>query len=189
MAIGKGGTTAKRTKRPDGWSKLVRARFLDAFAATFSVTAAAASVGRTPNSFYALKRRDPQFAQAYHDAIVNGYERLEAELLARALGQGRGDTTQAGDVARGTNRRPASRAAEMISADGGSPFDAALAIKILQMRQGETGRGNDRRSKTFARVTQADTDAELMRKLAAAERRLKLAASEMATPTGTGTDD
>lgn len=150
----------KRAPRKDGWSKAVRARFLDAFAATCNAKWAAASVSRTPSSLYALKRRDPEFALLCHEALRDGYERLEAELLARALGQ-TGDEENPGDDDRG--EPPAL-----------PPFDPMLALKILQMRQAEATRGNDRRSRTFRRVTQEETDAELMRKLAAAERRLKL---------------
>lgn len=151
----------KRAPRKDGWPKEIRVRFLDAFAATCNVSWAAASVGRTPSSLYALKRRDPEFALLCHEALKDGYDRLEAELLARALGQA-GDEENPSEADRG-------EPPEL------PPFDATLALKILQMRQAEATRANDRRSRTFRRVTQEETDTELMRKLATAERRLKLA--------------
>ena len=52
-------------------------------------------------------------------------------------------------------------------------FDAAMALKILQMRNAEgKARSDDRRGRIFARATQEETDAALMKKLAAVERRL-----------------
>ena len=162
----------RRVTRKDGWPKSVRVRFLDAFAATCNVSWAAAAVGRTPSSVYALKRRDPQFALLCHEALRDGYDRLEAELLARALGQ-TGDEENPGEDDRG-------EPPEM------PPFDATLALKILQMRQAEVTRGNDRRSRTFKRVTQAETDADLIRKLAAAERRLKPATTDAAVEPDAG---
>ena len=86
---------------------------------------------------------------------------LEAELLARTLGTEIEDDDSENPSE--AERKPFAPA----------QFDAATAIKVLQMRKAEAkARSDDRRGRIFVRVTQEETDAALEKKLAMVERRL-----------------
>jgi hypothetical protein len=109
-------------------------------------------------SVRALRKRDATFAVLYEEALQEGYQRLEAELLARALGQQLEDENPA---------------AEELGRAEPPPFDPVMALKVLQLRNAEAkARSDDRRGRVFVRVTQEETDAALEKKLAAVERRL-----------------
>lgn len=81
----KGGGLQKRRHRRDGLTKAKRKLFLDRLAATCNVTDAARAAGVKKSNCYNLRRRDPQFAALWREAIATGYELLEAALLANAL--------------------------------------------------------------------------------------------------------
>ncbi len=68
------------------WTPERRATFLDHLSATCNVKASAAAAGMWPGPCYALRRRDPAFAEQWSAALQAGYEHLEAKLLARVLG-------------------------------------------------------------------------------------------------------
>ncbi|HEU4959877.1 MAG TPA: hypothetical protein VFT56_05670 [Sphingomonas sp.] len=168
----------KRSARRDGWTKAKRARFLDVFATTCNVRAAAAAVGMSDRSVRALRHRDAQFAVLYDEALQDGYRRLEAELLARALGQQPEDENpfddEADAVGAGDDENPG--AAQRRPLAPPPPFDPQMAIKVLQLRNAETAaRSRERRGRVFVRATQEETDAALMKKLDAVERQLKAA--------------
>ena len=155
---GAGRQRQKRAARHDGWTKAKRILFLDTFAGTCNTTLSAKKCGMTAHSVRALIRRDPQFAVLYEEALQEGYRRIEAELLARTLGHQLDDENPT-EEERGTVEPP--------------EFDAAMALKVLQMRNAEAkARHDDRRGRIFVRATQEETDAALMKKLAAVERRL-----------------
>lgn len=161
LAGSNGRRVQKRDARVDGWTKAKRALFLDAFAATCNAAYAARRCGMNERSVRALKARDPGFAKLYEEALLEGYDRLEAELLARTLGA---------EVANGEDENPTEAERERIET---AEFDPAMAIKVLQMRKSEAkAHGNDRRGRIFVTVTQEETDAALEKKLAAVERRL-----------------
>lgn len=148
----------ERKVRADGWTKARRILFLDTFAATCNTAFAVRKCGMNESGLRALRRRDPHFAVLYEEALQEGYQRLEAELLARALGQQIGDENPA---------------AEELGQTEPPPFDPAMALKVLQLRNAEaTARSNDRRGRVFVRATQEETDAALMKKLDAVARRL-----------------
>jgi len=150
----------KRSVRSDGWTRARRALFLAEFAATCNTRASAAKAGMSERSVRALCRRDPQFAALCEEALQDGYRRLEAELLARALGEQPDDE----------NPLPA----ECEPQPPSPRFDPQMAVKVLQLRNaGASARGHDRRGRVFVRATQEETDAALMKKLEAVERRLK----------------
>lgn len=60
-----------------------RGEFLAALAETSNVTAAAAVAGVHPSRPYKVRRNEPEFARAWRDALYEGYENLEIELLQR----------------------------------------------------------------------------------------------------------
>ena len=67
------------------WTDEAEALFLDAFAASCNVRWAAQQCGFSKEAIYARRRRDPAFAAAWHEALVQGHARLEASLIAAAI--------------------------------------------------------------------------------------------------------
>lgn len=60
-----------------------RRTFLDTLAETSNVTAAAARARTSKREAYKTRREDESFARQWHAALVEGYEHLELDLLAR----------------------------------------------------------------------------------------------------------
>ena len=60
-----------------------RGDFLMALAETSNVTAAAAAAGVKPGRAYKSKRNEPEFARLWREALCEGYDTLEMELLHR----------------------------------------------------------------------------------------------------------
>ncbi|HYW14987.1 MAG TPA: hypothetical protein VE891_02390 [Allosphingosinicella sp.] len=58
--------------------------FLSTLAETCNVALSAREAGRRPGMFYDLKKRDPGFRAAWMEALREGYDRLDMELLHRA---------------------------------------------------------------------------------------------------------
>jgi hypothetical protein len=73
-------TLAARTFRHDGWTPARRAMFLECLAATANVQHACAVVGLSRQAAYRLRRRDPEFAAAWRDAL-----RKARDAAARAF--------------------------------------------------------------------------------------------------------
>ncbi len=62
-------------------SKHWRAHFLAALAETSNVSGSAERARVSPSHAYAARRQDPGFAAQWRDALVEGYENLEMDLL------------------------------------------------------------------------------------------------------------
>lgn len=71
--------TATETKNNRHW----QAAFLAALAETSNVTAASAAAGVNPSRPYKLKRAEPDFARRWREALCEGYDLLEIEVLYR----------------------------------------------------------------------------------------------------------
>lgn len=80
------------------WNKAMRDTFLDHLAATCNVRESAAVIGVIPGSVYALRRREPQFAAQWDEALALGYQMLETLLVGHLIagGKGRNDTLKGG---------------------------------------------------------------------------------------------
>lgn len=160
-----------RRQRATGWTKARRAVFLDRLAVTCNVTISARAAGIAPANAHALKRRDPTFAALWAAALEAGYEHIEAQLLARAIGANPADLGESPDA----------DALAEASTDG---FDPALAMKVLGLRQ---PRGTGRvRGPVGKRVPIEQVRAILEVKLAALRRRLEAQASAATTPQDAG---
>lgn len=61
--------------------------FLDALSETSNIAASARAAGLGSGSFYRERRRSGEFADAWHEALCEGFVRLETELLSEALVQ------------------------------------------------------------------------------------------------------
>ncbi|GAA4004531.1 hypothetical protein [Sphingomonas humi] len=72
--------------RLDGWTPARMAAFVDALAATGCVETACAHVGMAKSGLYEARRRNPLFALAWEDALLDGaLPRLADELLTHAF--------------------------------------------------------------------------------------------------------
>jgi hypothetical protein len=71
--------------RHDGWTGDAMAKFLETLAETGIVIDACDEAGKSKQAAYALRRRDPLFAQAWELALGNARDRLADTLLARSL--------------------------------------------------------------------------------------------------------
>ena len=134
------------------WNAKMRESFLDHLAATCNVKASAEYIGVDPSSVYVLRRRDKRFAEAWGEALALGYEMLETLLVGHALSGDDSDVLNCG--------------AEVRS----GPVAVDLALRLLTAHRNATGkprRGGPQRQ--FA--TADETDAFLMKKLAAIEKR------------------
>lgn len=140
-------------ERKGTWKKLVREDFLNHLAATCSVKLSCEAVGMGIPGAYALRRRDAAFAAQWRAALLTGYDRLEAALLehaTRAL-----TLIELGEVP------------EM-------PFDPEAALRIIGMyatRLAKTERGSG--GPPVKRATPQETDAAILKQLAALDRRIK----------------
>jgi len=126
-----------------GWTLSRRERFLDHVAATCNVRAATEAVGLSQASVYALRRRDPAFAEQWRMALLTGYDRLEAILVAKAIAALEG--VEAGDpdaVVSGT-------------------IGVEQAIKLLDRQRAVVKPGTGRRQAQL-RATESETGAMLI---------------------------
>jgi hypothetical protein len=137
----------KRAPRKDGWSKTMRAKFLDHLAATCNVSASAARINRSPDSARDLRRRDGEFARLWGEAIAAGRERLEEELVACALGQ-----MPTGDNPSNERQEPPA-----------IRFDPELALQVLKLQSG----GHQARRRAGPPPAQDDIDIALIERLEA----------------------
>ncbi len=140
----------QRRRVVHGWTDARQAAFLDQIAATCNMAAALAAVGMTKPGLYALRRRDPVFAEQMRNAMLVGYERLEAELLRKAVAAFEdGDTggTETGDVIV-------------------APMTVDQAMRLLERYQvSQKGTGGPGVREVRHRATQAETDAMLLEQL------------------------
>ena len=74
-----------RRLRHDGWDGQAMATFCRALAETGIVTEACRACGKSAQSAYALRQREPLFARAWESALSLARERLADDLLARSL--------------------------------------------------------------------------------------------------------
>lgn len=109
---------ARPVKQPPfaRWSKA----FLGELAATSNVSAAARKAGIATGTAYELRRLNPEFNRAWQEALSEGYDHLEMELLQRL---------RSGEV------KPASGAKRGVRA-----FDNATAFRLLAAHREAAGR-------------------------------------------------
>lgn len=146
------GKPSVQAERRNNWTAARRATFLDHLAATCNVAKACAAVGMHPTGAYKMRRREPAFAEQWHAALMTGYDRIEAALIehiTRTVAE-----TEHGDVA-------------------AVPFDVAEAIAVLKMHHARSNGRPDRapRGPAPKRATEEETDAAILKQLAALERR------------------
>ena len=75
----------RRSPRRRLFGPRLKARFLEHLAATCNVAASAAAAGVAVGTVYAHRAKDPAFRADWERALEQGYARLEAALLERAI--------------------------------------------------------------------------------------------------------
>ena len=153
--------TGQRQLRKTAFSMRKRQRFLDALALTCNVNAAAAyaKVGRSMP--YAYRARDPHFATQWREALAAGYDRLETLVLEHGgagLPLGPADPNRVDET-------------DMAAPP---PFDFDKALKVLALHRAERHALASRRSGAVRRrPTREETNAALIKAIAAAKKRLE----------------
>lgn len=75
--------SVRRVRKRAGPKRNWEPAFLLVLAQTSNVSAAASAAGVQPSYPYKVKRDDSRFAQAWREALCEGYDNLELELLHR----------------------------------------------------------------------------------------------------------
>ena len=147
-----------------GWTKTKRAKFLDVLALTCNVKFAAAEAGAVPSTAYRARRTDPEFAELWREALLAGYERLETELLQRAL-------QSINAISPGDGGHAVVEAADAAV----EKMDINAILKVLAHRRGtvEGGMRPSRRDVRRRIATEEETNAALLKKLAILERQVR----------------
>ena len=138
------------------WTEGRKGKFLDHLAISGNVTASADLIGVRVSAVYALRRRDAGFARDWQSAIDSGYQLLETLLLGHVLS----------GAAQGAG----------IATPQGAMLDVDSALRLLAAHRGPAARRPDKTGTTGAgtpgaRSATADTDAAILRKLNAIEKR------------------
>lgn len=149
-----GGARPQRRKaKAVSWTKTKRKQFLDLLAETCNVRRSCEAVGMGRRSLYALRHRDPGFAELWRIALRTGYDRLEERLLCHAGGGINDIEIEPGD-------------------DAPAPFDPRLALDLLRFHAAGA-KGVPRASVgRVTRVPRAEAEAALLKKLDALEKRM-----------------
>lgn len=134
------------------WSQQKKTRFLDHLAATCNVTEAAGVISVDLPSLYALRRADPGFLAAWQDALEAGYTMLETKLVGHALAGGGSVITNGATAEIG-------------------PIDVTLALQLLGFHKGGVADRPRRGRAPLARARPDETDAAILKKLRAMEKR------------------
>ena len=136
------------------WNRRMKAGFLDTLAATANVMVSAAAIGVDPVSVYALRRRDPAFLAEWGLALEQGYQLIETLLVGHVLASG-------------------GLASPVACPDERAPIDFDAALRLLnQHRATVHGAGRTRRGgPKLQRASDTETDAAILKKLAALDKR------------------
>lgn len=120
-----GKARASRTPRRSTWER----NFIARLGETSNVSAAAEAAGISLSHVYKLRREDEAFARRWFDALAEGYDNLEMELLQhlRALGGSDGEG--------GATAAPARK-----------KFDPAIAFRCLAAHRVSVAREKGRRT-------------------------------------------
>lgn len=141
------------------WTPKMKGEFLDHLAATCNVRAAAREIGVHPRSVYNLRRKDPAFTRAWGEALLLGYEMLETRLVGCALA---GEAETGADAERGDEE-----GADL------EPLDRTLALHLLKSHRSHMLGRRAVGGPKPRRATPEETDAAILRKLAAMDRHRK----------------
>ncbi len=125
-----------------------RGVFLDFLAEHSNVTKAAEEAGINPSRAYKIRREEPEFAQQWRAALLEGYEHLEMETLRRLRAGTQAD---------------------------GPKFDIANALRLLVMHRETVARAQAEQRNVSAAEVRASIDrkVEAIRQQVQDEKRRK----------------
>lgn len=132
-------------KRPRG--SALHDRFLDELAETSNVARAAAVAGLDVRAAYRLRRSDPDFARRWYEALAEGYDNLEMELLLHLRGGDNGGDSAGDRAASGNAAKP--------------KFDTATALRCLTAHRESVAREKGRRTLADEVATIASINARI----------------------------
>lgn len=155
IRAGKNGKLQISAVRKDGWTMRRRSAFLDHLAATCNVRASEAAAGICQGGAYPLYRRDQDFAAAWDEALAIGYIRLETMLIERAA--------RKIEIPEGVTPVPDI-----------SDADTELALTLLRLHRNRVKEGKGRGGGKTPQASEAETNAAIIKKLRALNRRLKI---------------
>jgi len=140
-------------RKPDGVgaSQDWRATFLETLSRTSNVSAAARAAKIDAGLVYRTRKSDPDFASAWFDALCDGYDMLELELLRRL---------RLGDPENSTAKRR-------------RKYDNATSFRLLAAHRETVGR----RKAEGSQVDEEDIIASINAKLDLMRERMKQAAA------------
>jgi len=141
--LGKAGArTGAVGKRKPAFAKWSR-KFLTELAATSNVTASAKRAGVAVSTVYEARRMNPEFHRAWQDALCEGYDHLEMDLLRRLRD---GELKPAKDAKRGVRA-----------------YDNATAFRLLAAHRATAAQARAIRDNVDADAILASIDAKLDR--------------------------
>ena len=129
-----------RQRPPANWQK----RFLAHLGETSNVSAAAQAARISTSHVYALRRTNPAFARQWFDALAEGYDNLEMELLQHLRSSGEEEDGAAKAAPR-------------------KKFDAATAFRCLAAHRDNVAREKGRRTLDHEVATIAAINAKIDR--------------------------
>ena len=150
----KHGAPQERNVGRGRWTKARKKIFIEMLAATCNVRRSCDAAGMSYASVYALRIRDSEFATEWDMALAAGHSRLEAMLILRATGAGAEPPDGSVPVPDPAN------------------MDPELALHLLRHHQSRLLGRPRRGGPAPRRATPAETDASILRKLSALNRRL-----------------
>jgi len=146
-----------RAPSRDGWTKQKRQRFLEVLAATCNVSRSAKVAGGSAHGARRLRERDPEFERLWLKALQTGRDRLEEELLARALG-----TSEATAASGQWGNNPAEAELDLDAPAPEGAFDVDLAMQLMRMQR--TAPAHQENSQRRG-ATRGEMDASLLKRL------------------------
>jgi hypothetical protein len=165
----KHGKAQSRKIPHNSWTMEKRKRFLDCLSITCNVRQSADFAAMSHGACYALRRRDPDFAAQFTEALETGYVRLEAALLEKATnGSGLrvpiiGDEELDGGL-------PSIHDIELPDA---ADIDPDIALRVLQQHYKMVKAPNAPRrpGRPPSHASEEETNAELVKRLKVLLRR------------------
>jgi hypothetical protein len=152
---GNGRRVQVQAERKDAFTKEKKQVFLDHLAGCCNVSRSAKAAGVCVVTVHYQRRRDPEFGQAFQEALDTGYAALEAELLDRAT---RGGKYEAGEGA--------------ADVPGPETVDSELGLRLLALRIRRESPGRTRGGRAPTRVTEAELNEAILGKMALLGKRI-----------------
>lgn len=152
LKFGNNGKIQLVSVRQDALTVRKRAAFLDHLAGTCNVTHSALAVGVDPACFHRYRRRHPEFASLWRDAVEAGYDRLQELLIQRASGM---VDTPIGET-------PVPDITKM---------DTELAMRLLESHRRTVMGGKRGGGVKIRQATEEETNAAIIKKLRVLARR------------------